>query len=193
MTAYVDVDKNLIVNGSPEPINLVINDLVAQIARKLDYTILKGNASAPVIAGVDGTTGVNTVVIADVTKATFQDFLKFGGAIDSYEMVDAPEFIMSASDKALLKGISKDTGSGRFICEDNQIDGYNVNVCGALASGEIYFGNFANVIVGNWLSGLEIVIDPYSLSRSGGYRIVATMIADVAVTNPNGFVKRVSA
>jgi HK97 family phage major capsid protein len=34
--AYVDVDRNLLCNGSLDAINLVVEDLLAQIARKLD-------------------------------------------------------------------------------------------------------------------------------------------------------------
>lgn len=193
LCAYVDVDKNLIVNASPDAVNLVINDLTEQIARKLDYTILKGNASAPSITGVETATGVNNVVISDMAAATWKDYVKFAGSVDAYD-VDATrcKFVMSAADKALLKGTSKDTGSGRFIIEDNALDGYEVSVCGLLESGEVYFGDFSNVVVGNWLGGLEITIDPYSLSVSGGVRVVASLVADVAVTNAKGFAKRVA-
>ena len=189
--AYVPTGKDLLVQGNPDAVNLVIRDLMALIAQKLSITMLKGNAASPAITGLATAAGVQTVTIADVAAATWQDMLKFGACVEGLAYTGKLEFIMSASDKQTFKGISKDTGSGRFLCEDNQIDGYAVAVDGNLASGEIFFGDFSNIIVGQW-GGLEIMIDPYKYARSGGVEVIASLVADIAVRNPQTFVKRVA-
>ena len=190
--AYVPTGKDLLVQGNPDAVNLVIRDLMALIAQKLSITMLKGNGASPAITGLATAAGVQTVTIDDVTNATWQDMLKFGACVEGLAYTGKLEFIMSASDKQTFKGISKDTGSGRFLCENNQIDGYDVAVDGNLASGEIFFGDFSNIIVGQW-GGLEIMIDPYKYARSGGVEVIASLIADIAVRNPQTFVKRVAA
>ena len=189
--AIVKIGKDLIAQGNPDAIGFVINDISAQIARALDLAILKGD-DTNAIDGIAGTTGVQTVTIADVSTATWKDFLKFGGLVEGYDLTNDPSFVMSATDKATLKGISKDAGSGRYIIENNELDGYAVNVCGKLATGEIFFGDWSNIIIGNW-GGLEIVVDPYTEAASGSVRVIATLLADVGVRNPQGFVKAVNA
>ena len=190
--AYVPTGKDLLVQGNPDAVNLVIRDLMALIAQKLSITMLKGNAATPAITGLATATGVQTVAIADVSAATWKDMLGFGACVEGLAYSGKLEFVMSASDKQAFKGISKDTGSGRFLCEDNQIDGYPVSVDGNLTSGEIFFGDFSNIIVGQW-GGLEIMIDPYKYARSGGVEVIASLVADIAVRNPQTFVKRVAA
>lgn len=193
LTGYVDVGLDLLTQGTPDATNIVLNDLFEVMARKLENTILKGaTVSTLTIPGLAGTTGVKTVVIADVTKATWQDMLKFEAAVSSYANMGNVQFILSGPDRAMFKGISKDTGSGRFICESNEIDGYKAAISGELASGDIFFGDFSRILVGRW-GGLEVMIDPYSLSKSGGVRLVVRMICDIAVRQPEAFVKRVAA
>lgn len=193
LTGYVDVGLDLLTQGTPDATNIVLNDLFEVMARKLENTILKGaTVSTLTIPGLAGTTGVKTVVIADVTKATWQDMLKFEAAVSSYANMGNVQFILSGPDRAMFKGISKDTGSGRFICESNEIDGYKAAISGELASGDIFFGDFSRILVGRW-GGLEVMIDPYSLSKSGGVRLVVRMICDIAVRQPEAFVKRTAA
>lgn len=192
LTGYVDVGLDLLTQGTPDATNIVLNDLFEVMARKLENTILKGaTVSTLTIPGLSGTTGVKTVVIADVTKATWQDMLGFEAAVSSYANMGNVQFILSGPDRAMFKGISKDTGSGRFICESNEIDGYKAAISGELASGDIFFGDFSRILVGRW-GGLEVMIDPYSLSKSGGVRLVVRMICDIAVRQPEAFVKRVA-
>lgn len=192
LTGYVDVGLDLLTQGTPDATNIVLSDLFEVMARKLENTILKGaTVSTLTIPGLSGTTGVKTVVIADVTKATWQDMLGFESAVSSYANMGNVQFIMSGPDRAMFKGISKDTGSGRFICEANEIDGYKAAISGELASGDIFFGDFSRILVGRW-GGLEVMIDPYSLSKSGGVRLVVRMICDIAVRQPEAFVKRVA-
>ena len=190
LTGYVDVGLDLLTQGTPDATNIVLNDLFEVMARKLENTILKGaTVSTLTIPGLTGTTGVKTVVIADVTKATWLDMLNFEAAVSSYANMGNVQFIMSGPDRAMFKGISKDAGSGRFICESNEIDGYKAAISGELASGDIFFGDFSRILVGRW-GGLEVMIDPYSLSKSGGVRLVVRMICDIAVRQPEAFVKR---
>ena len=50
----------------------------------------------------------------------------------------------------------------------------------------IFFGNWADLIIGFW-SGLDILVDPYSLSTTGSHRIVAFQDVDVAVRHAESF------
>lgn len=190
-SAYTVVGEDLIAQGNPDAIAFVIDDLQAQIARKLDLAILAGCAD-PAIAGVDGTTGVQTQVIANMGSTTWANMLSMYGKVADYEIEDGDlAWITKGSTKAALMGISKDSGSGRFLCEDDKINGYQVNVCGGLSDGDLYFGAWKNVIIGQW-GGLQVKIDDVTGIKEGSVTIVAKLLADIAITNPASFVRRVA-
>lgn len=190
-SAYVDIGEDLLAQGNPDAIAFVIDDLQAQLARKLDLSILTGNAD-PEILGVDGTTGVQTKVIANMGSITWADILDMYGKVADYEIEDGDlAWISKGVTKANFMGISKDTGSGRFLVEDDKMNGFPVNVCGGLTANDLYLGVWKNVIVGNW-GGLEIKIDDKSGIKSGTITVLARLYADIAITNPASFVKRVA-
>ena len=190
-SAYVDVGEDLIAQGNPDAIAFVIDDLQAQLARKLDLSILTGNAD-PEILGVDGTTGVQTKVIANMGSITWNDILDMYGKVADYEIEDGDlAWIAKGVTKANFMGISKDAGSGRFLVEDDKMNGFPVNVCGGLTANDLYLGVWKNVVIGNW-GGLEIKIDDKTGIKSGTITVLARLYADIAITNPASFVKRVA-
>lgn len=190
-SAYTVVGEDLLYQGNPDAVAFVIDDLMGQLARKLDLAILTG-IDDPEILGIDGTTGVQTVTIADLTAPTWKNILAFGGKVADYEMDEGTlAWITKGTTQANLKGVSKDTGSGRFLLEDGKMDGYPVNICGGLGAEALYLGAWRNVIIGQW-GGVYVKIDDITGMKEGSVTIVAKLLADIAITNPNAFVKRVS-
>lgn len=187
------IGEDLLLQGNPDAISVVINDLEAQIARKLDLAILKG-IDSPAIAGIDGTTGVQTQTVADLTAITWPQILAMYGKIADYELEEGTlAWIAKGTTKANLMGIPKETHTGRFICdEDGTVNGYPLNVCGALTAEDLYFGCWKNVFIGQW-GGLQVKIDDVTGISEGSVKIVARLYADIAITNPASFVKRVGA
>ena len=66
------------------------------------------------------------------------------------------------------------------------INGYRAIVSNQCAAGDAYFGNFNDLLVGMW-SGVDLTVDPYSLSTTGTVRIVAFQTVDVAVRHAVSF------
>lgn len=186
------IGEDLLLQGNPDAIAIVVNDLQAEIARKLDITALKGDNDLQ-IAGVDGTTGVQTVTVADMNTITWKDVLAMYGKIADYELDEGSlEWIAKGTTKAMLMGIPKETHTGRFICdEDGTVNGYRLNVSGRCTDEDLYFGCWPYLYIGQW-GGLQIKLDPYSGISNGSVKIVATMYADIAITRPAAFVKRVA-
>ena len=190
-SAYVDIGEDLIAQGNPDAVAFVFDGLNAQLARLVDLTIMNGNAD-PAIAGVDGTTGVQTMVIPNMASITWKNILAMYGKVADYEIEDGDlSWVTKGTTKADLMGISKDSGSGRFLVEDDKMNGFDVNVCGGLTSNDLYLGVWKNVIVGNW-GGLELKIDDKSGMKNGTITVLARLYADIAITKPASFVKRVA-
>ena len=189
--AYVPIGLDLLLQGNPSATNIAVNSLMNGIARKLGTTMLKGNASDPEITGLATATGVQTAVIPTIASATWNQITNLIGKVEGLEYNGPQEFVMSAGDKATFKSIAKGNYGSGFICEDGFIDGRYVNVDGSLSSGDIYYGDFSNVYVGQW-GGIELMLDPYTQSLSGTVNVIVRLVCDIAIARPNTFVKRVA-
>ena len=53
-------------------------------------------------------------------------------------------YILPASMLGALKTTAKDTGSGLFVADGDQLNGYNAIVSNQCTAGDMYFGNFAD-------------------------------------------------
>lgn len=77
--------------------------------------------------------------------------------------------------------------NGAPVWEDgNTVNGYRSEVTNQISSGDVLFGNFSDLVVGLW-GGLDVTIDPYSLSKSGGLRIVMFQSCDFVLRRAESF------
>jgi HK97 family phage major capsid protein len=186
---FTTVGKDMILMANPDATAIVMRSLLANVAHVLGTTMLKGNASAPAITGIKTATGVQTYTIATMANVTWADMLNIIGKVEGLEWDGEQEFVMSASDNALLKSIPKGSYGSGFIAEDGYIDGRRVHVDGSLSAGDIFFGDFSNVVVGQW-GGIELMVDPYTLATSGSVRVIVSLVCDIGILRPNTFVIR---
>lgn len=189
---YTVVGKDMVLMGNPDATAIVMRSLLANVAHKLGTTMLKGNASNPTITGVATATGVQTQVIPTMSSATWANFTAMIGKIEGLEWDGEQEFVMSASDNALLKSIAKGNYGSGFIVEDGYLDGRRVHVDGSLSAGDIFLGDWSNVVVGQW-GGIELMVDPYTLATAGSVRVIVSLVCDIGILRPNTFVMRTAA
>ena len=188
---FTTVGKDMILMGNPDATAITMRSLLANVAHKLGTTMLKGNVS-PEITGVATATGVQTKVIATMASATWANFTDMIGKVEGLEWDGEQSFVMSASDNALLKSIAKGNYGSGFIVEDGYLDGRRVYVDGSLSSGDIFLGDFSNVVVGQW-GGIELFVDPYTLATAGSVRVIVSLVCDIGILRPNTFVMRTAA
>lgn len=186
---FTVVGKDMVLMGNPDATAIVMRSLLANVAHKLGTTMLKGNASNPTITGVATATGVQTQVIANMASATWANFTSMIGKIEGLEWDGEQEFVMSASDNALLKSIAKGNYGSGFIVEDGYLDGRRVHVDGSLSAGDVFLGDWSNVVVGQW-GGIELMVDPYTLATAGSVRVIVSLVCDIGILRPNTFVMR---
>ena len=96
-------------------------------------------------------------------------------------------YILPAGMRGALKTAVQDAGSGRFVmAPDGTMNGYRAVVSNQVTAGDLYFGNFSDLLIGMY-GGLDITVDPYTHSTSGTVRIVALQTIDVAVRHAVSF------
>ena len=184
--AFTDVTRNLMMQGSPDVESLIRNDLAQALALAIDLGALAGTGQNGQPTGIRATSGINTKDFA-ATNPTFAEIVGMETEVAADNaLLGNLAYIMNASMAGALKTTTKDSGSGQFVLQDGQINGYRAIVSNQVAAGDAYFGNFADLLIGMW-GGLDILVDPYTASTTGTVRIVAMQSVDVAVRHAVSF------
>ena len=186
--AFTDATRLLLGQSSLSIENLIRDDLAKGIAQAIDVGGLMGSGSSGQPRGIRNTSGINTSTFA-AANPTWAEIVGLESDIAADNaLLGNLRYICTPSEYGTMKVTSKDTGSGQFIVSpDGRVNGYDVIRSQAVTSGDFYFGNFADLLIG-FFSGLDLTVDPYSLSTTGSVRIVALQNMDIAVRHPESFI-----
>ena len=187
--AFTDATRLLLQQSSLDVENLIRDDLTQSIATAIDLGALAGSGTSGQPTGISATSGINTTTFA-AANPTWAEIVAMESAVANDNALNGSlGYICRPADFGTLKTTEKATGTAQFVVSpDNSMNGYNVIRSNQVTSGDFYFGNFADLLIGMY-GGLDITVDPYALSTSGGVRIVALQTVDVAVRHAVSFCK----
>jgi len=186
VAAFTDYSRKLMIQSSIDVENMVRNDLARVIALKIDYAGLYGTGASNEPLGLKNTTGIGTEDFAAATP-TFAEVVALESDVATANaLLGTPVYLMNAAMRGSLKTKPKDAGSGLFVMEGELVNGYRGVLSNQVASGDLWFGNFADLIIG-YFSGLDLMVDPYTHSTSGTVRVVAMQDCDIAIRHPESF------
>lgn len=173
------IGKELLTQVNDDVIAFVIDSLLKEISYKIeDYMLGKVVAGNP--------TEIN---YASLGSIDFDDILAFQSAVSGYNLDPAAmSFVMSPSARAVLKGTPLVSSYPKFLCENNQINGYRAEVSGCVSNNNIYFGDWSKLILAIWdKGGMDVIIDPYTQAKEGNIVVVANMCIDAAIEQAGAF------
>ncbi len=184
---HTDVTRQLMLQSSLDVENLIRDDLAKSMAIAIDDGALEGSGSSGNPRGITNTSGINTVSLSSAAAPTFAEMVSIetSVAVDN-ALVGDLAYIINPANFGTLKTTAKDSGSGLFVAENGQVNGYPVVVSNQITANNYVFGNFNDLLIG-FFGGLDITVDPYSNSTSGTVRIVALQSVDVAVRHAVSF------
>jgi HK97 family phage major capsid protein/HK97 family phage prohead protease len=186
VAAFTDYSRRLMLQSSIDVENMVRRDLAAVLGLKIDAAGLYGTGSNSEPLGLKFTTGINTEDFA-ADAPTFAEVVAMESDVAADNaLLGSPVYLMNAAMRGNLKTTKKDAGSGIFLMENGEVNGYRGVLSNQVESNDLWFGNFADLLIGYW-SGLDIMVDPYTNSTSGTVRVVAMQDVDVAVRHPESF------
>jgi HK97 family phage major capsid protein/HK97 family phage prohead protease len=186
VAAFTDYSRRLMIQSSIDVENMVRSDLARVLALKIDLAGLYGTGSNGEPLGLKLTTGIGTENFA-ATIPTFAEVVALESDVATANaLLGSPVYLMNAAMRGGLKTKAKDAGSGLFVMEGNEVNGYRGVLSNQVESGDLWFGNFADLIIG-YFSGLDLMVDPYTHSTSGTVRVVAMQDVDIAVRHPESF------
>tara|TARA_B110000459_G_scaffold32790_1_gene34157 strand:- start:348 stop:2354 length:2007 start_codon:yes stop_codon:yes gene_type:complete len=187
--AFTDATRLLLQQSSLDVENLIRNDLTQALATAIDLGALAGTGSSGQPTGISGTSGINTTTFAAATPTWAEIVAMESSVANDNALNGSLGYICRPADFGTLKTVEKASGTAQFVVNpDNSMNGYNVVRSNQVTSGDFYFGNFADLLIGMY-GGLDISVDPFALSTSGGVRIVALQTVDVAVRHAVSFCK----
>ena len=186
--AFTDVTRQLMIQSSMDVEALIRDDLAQAIALAIDLAGLEGSGSSGQPTGILNTSGVNTVTNFAAANPTFAEVVTLETAIaEDNALMGNLAYILPASMYGALKTTEKASGTAQFVVEPGgTINGYRSIVSNQGTAGNLYFGNFADLLVG-FFGGLDLVVDPYTASTTGTIRVVALQSMDVAVRHAVSF------
>ena len=102
---------------------------------------------------------------------TRKELLQMVAAVADKVDLIAPCWVMTEAMKAELQDVKVDSGSGRFLCENNTILGYPVYTTSEIGAGNIGFGDWSYQAAG-FFGDWNFVVDPYTLARNNSVDFV---------------------
>jgi len=204
--AFTDLTRKFIKQSSIDAEAFVRRDLARALALGIDLAAITGDGASDNPTGILNTSGIGLVVGGtDGAAPTWAHIVELwqNVAVDNAD-IGTLAFLTNAKVVGKLMTTEKATNTAQFVCPSfpdangittfggmkaitsNQVPsnldkGTSAGVCSA-----IIFGNFSDLILGQW-GTLDINVDSASLSTSGGIRVVALQDVDVAVRHPESF------
>jgi|9_EtaG_2_1085328.scaffolds.fasta_scaffold00265_5 HK97 family phage major capsid protein/HK97 family phage prohead protease len=184
--AFTDFSRKLMIQSSIDVENMVRGDLAKVLALEIDRVGLYGSGSSNQPLGLKDTTGVLTEDFSANTP-TFAEVVALESDVSGANaLLGSPVYVMNAAMAGSLKTATKDSGSGQFILQGGEVNGYRAVISNQVASNDLWFGNFSDLIIA-YFSGLDLMVDPFTGSTSGTVRVVALQDVDIAARHGASF------
>lgn len=187
--AYSDVTRKLLKQGTPDAEALLRYDLAASLAMTLDLAGYYGSGTANQPLGIANQTGIHAVGFVG-TNPTFAELVQMETAValDNAD-VDTMAYVANAAFRGYAKTTLKFPGnaSAATIWEPGAtVNGYATEVTNQIATGDVFMGNFADLLIGMW-GGLEMQVDPFTNSTKGRIRTIVFQDVDYALRRVQSF------
>lgn len=189
--AITDVSEQLLRQATPSAEAFIMADLARDIAIDgVDNAVINGAGGAAPL-GIKNTTGVTTG--QDASSATYAKILAFVSTAGAANAIRGnPGWVTTTAGAAKLMQVQRFASTDTPVWVGNMLDGqlvgFNAMSSEQMASGNLIFGSWDEVVIGDW-GVLELAMD------NGGTRfnqaqvgIRAMWMVDVLVRYPQAFV-----
>lgn len=193
LSTYIDISKQFLAQDTVGAEALLMSDISNAVAVKLQSTILGKHASEATMP--DGFfTGAPTYVTSGI--ATYAGVVAMETAVETDSALYANlAYIMGPKARGVLKSTLKAANVAEgFIYDKDMVNGYKALVTSGMPSNlqestdeyGIVFGNWADLIIGQW-GGLDITVDPYTKAADGMVRLVINAYFDATKRRASSF------
>ena len=177
VAARTKMTRQLIMQSDPQIEAIVLNDLIKQIALAVDLAAINGDGASNNPTGILETSGIGAVTGTSLAWPGVVE-LETDVAAANADDLGSMSYLTNATVRGLLKTRKKDDGSGIFLWEGGEMNGYPGFVSNQVPAATLIFGAFSQIILAMW-GGLDVLINPYAESGTGNVIIETFQSADV--------------
>lgn len=177
LTAQFKVSKQMIAQDNAMIEETLINSLRGAVAEKLNESIFATVAADNAPTGI----GVNQT---PATCATWATLAAMEASAERSAAGSNFAYIVSPESAAVIRSMTYGTQgkTTRNVYEGGNVDGTNCIKSVGCAANFGYYGDWSNLIIGNWGGGAyEITVDPYTAAATGELVITVNSYWDFAV------------
>ena len=201
--AWVDVSRKLMIQSGLDVEAFIRRELVQQVAVEMDRVALNGNGTSPTPLGVLQSTSVtiSTVGSAQGEVPTWAHVVKLETDVGAANVSGGrmAYFCNNQMRGALKVNVKSTSAVAGFIWEGGgaPVNGYPVYVTNQIPSNFVkgttssltamVFGDWSQILIGQWGGGIDVLVDPYTASNAGTVRVVALSDMDVALRRAAAF------
>jgi len=185
---YQEISRLLLLQSNPSAEGLVMADLSAIIALAVDSAALSGSGASGQPTGIINTAGIGGVTGTSIAYAgivEFQTDVATGNAL-----TPSCAYLATPVVAGLLKQRVKYTSTASPLWDgqllDANVDGYRGLASLQVPTGDLLFGDFGQVVIGEW-GVLELEVNPYANFQAGIVGVRALYTVDVGVRIPGAF------
>ncbi|NDD68133.1 MAG: phage major capsid protein [Synechococcaceae bacterium WB9_4xC_028] len=185
--AYTEFSRRLMLQSSIDVEQMVRTELATVIALEIDRAALYGLGSNSQPEGLKFVTGINTEDF-NAANPTYAELVSMESkvAADNAD-IGAMSYLTNSTIYGGFKTTEKASSTAQFVLEPGgTVNGYNTVRSNQVATGDVFFGVWNQMIMGMW-GALDIQVNPYALDKSGSVRVTALQDVDVAVRHPEAF------
>lgn len=187
-TAYT---KELLMQASLDVEGFVRNDLMTVLAIEKDRAAINGLGANGEPLGLLNVSGLGSVTFG--AAATWAKVIDFETQVANANAEIGPmAYLTTPAVRGKWKGAVKVTNQASFLWDNGAqpgsglVNGYRAEATKQVPSDKVLFGVWSDLIFAEW-AGVDVVVDPYSLKKSGQIEITITLWCDLGIRHAGSF------
>lgn len=187
LVGYVEITRNLMLQSSPAVETVVQQDITNALAVGMDAAALAGSGSSNQPTGILSTSGIGSVSFSSSGAPTFAEMVAIETAIttDNAATTDMV-YVTTPALNGYLKTATKDSGSGRFISENGEVNGYRMLNTSSVTANNVILGNFNDLIIAQF-GAIEVLTQ--TAPSTGITTMALHLHMDLGVRHAQSFAK----
>jgi HK97 family phage major capsid protein len=184
----VPITRRLLLQSDPSIEALIRAEILARVAIAIDKVALAGEASPAAPSGLRDVIAAGADIWAAAGAPTHAEIVALESAVAAENAdIGSLAYIYNAQMSGRLKSTEISAGTAVFIeGTDGTVNGHRRIRSNQSGANDVYFGNWADLIIGMW-SGLDLREDRATLASSDGLVLRAFQDVDVAIRRAESF------
>jgi HK97 family phage major capsid protein/HK97 family phage prohead protease len=178
VAAHGAVTRKMLMQSSLDVEALLRRDLAACMGQAIDLAGYYGDGTGNAPIGIKNTSGIQFVGFAGANP-TWAELVSMETEVEADNLdLATSRYVHNARMKGYFKTTKRfsSDSTSMIIWEGNGVNGYDSEVTNQIANGDVFFGDFSELLIGMW-GGLDIIVDPYTQSTKG--RVIVSNFQDV--------------